>query len=349
MNPLFQKALKRTPQPIPPIWMMRQAGRYHQHYQNLRKRFSFMDLCKQPELAAETALGPIIDFDFDVSILFSDLLFPLEALGMGLSYPEGRGPELGWHLKDRSDFDRLVPVEEALPKMEFQKKALQLTRERLPREKSLIGFVGGPWTLFSYACQGRHDGNLIEAKRNLSLFSDFLKIMVPFLVGNIKQQLEGGAEVVMVFDTAAGELSPSVYQNYVWPGLQHLVSTFPEKLGYYAKNTTEDHFVSATKESLKQWSWAGLGFDHKYSISKILKASGSKGFIQGNFDQSLLFSEKTTLQKHLSEYLRPIKELSLAERAGWVSGLGHGVLPKTPESSVKYFVERIREEFAKPS
>src|SRR6266849_1887954 len=93
----FQNALARQPQPTPPIWLMRQAGRYHRHYQNLRRQHSFIDLCKQPELAAAVALGPVLDFDFDAAILFSDLLFPLEALGMGLQYTD-RGPELSWRL-----------------------------------------------------------------------------------------------------------------------------------------------------------------------------------------------------------------------------------------------------------
>src|SRR6476620_8382778 len=100
-NLRFQNALARTPQATPPIWLMRQAGRYHRHYQNLRRQFSFMDLCKQPELAAQVALGPVLDFDFDAAILFSDLLFPLEALGMGLEYSDA-GPQLGWKLTRES-------------------------------------------------------------------------------------------------------------------------------------------------------------------------------------------------------------------------------------------------------
>src|SRR5256884_7220300 len=98
-NPRFQNALARVPQPTPPIWLMRQAGRYHRHYQALRQKHSFMALCKRPELAAAVALGPVMDFDFDAAILFSDLLFPLEALGMGLEYTD-RGPKLGWNLNN---------------------------------------------------------------------------------------------------------------------------------------------------------------------------------------------------------------------------------------------------------
>ena len=145
-NARFQNALARRAQSVPPIWLMRQAGRYHKHYQALRQKHPFMDLCKQPELAAEVALGPVLDFDFDAAILFSDLLFPLEALGMGLEYTD-RGPQLAWKL-DRETFSQLRSVEEAWPHLLFQGEAVRATRARLPDDRSLIGFVGGPWTLF---------------------------------------------------------------------------------------------------------------------------------------------------------------------------------------------------------
>src|SRR6267378_895181 len=117
-NELFQNALARRPQSVPPIWLMRQAGRYHKHYQALRGKHSFMDLCKRPELAAEVALGPVLDFDFDAAILFSDLLFPLEALGMGLEYMD-HGPQLEWKL-DPKTLAELRPIEEAWPNLLFQ-------------------------------------------------------------------------------------------------------------------------------------------------------------------------------------------------------------------------------------
>ena len=117
-NTRFQNALACIPQATPPIWLMRQAGRYHRHYQDLRRQFSFIDLCKQPELAAHVALGPVLDFDFDAAILFSDLLFPLEALGMGLDYTDA-GPQLGWNLTAQT-VERLRDVEEAWPHLLFQ-------------------------------------------------------------------------------------------------------------------------------------------------------------------------------------------------------------------------------------
>src|SRR5256885_7931668 len=205
-NVRLQNALAGVPQRTPPIWLMRQAGRYHKHYQALRAKHSFVDLCKQPELAAEVALGPVMDFGFDAAILFSDLLFPLEALGMGLEYTD-RGPQLGWNLNEDT-VSRLRSIEDAWPHLLFQGEAMRVTRERLPSDRSLIGFVGGPWTLFVYAVEGSHKGSLIESKKLLSLFPRFCETLVPLLVRNIELQLEGGAEVVMIFDTAAGGILP---------------------------------------------------------------------------------------------------------------------------------------------
>src|SRR5437762_10612623 len=132
----FQNALARTPQPTTPIWLMRQAGRYHRHYQALRQKHSFMELCKEPNLAAEVALGPVLDFDFDAAILFSDLLFPLEALGMGLEYTEA-GPRLEWRL-DENSIGRLRAFDDAWPALTFQGDAVRATRERLPKDRSLV-------------------------------------------------------------------------------------------------------------------------------------------------------------------------------------------------------------------
>jgi uroporphyrinogen decarboxylase len=341
VNPRFQAALGRKPQNIPPIWFMRQAGRYHAHYQSLRRKHSFVDLCKNPELAAETALGPIRDFDFDVSILFSDLLFPLEALGMGLSYDDGP-PKLGFSL-DEESITKLKPWAEGCPDLAFQGEAVKATRELLPKDKSLIGFVGGPWTLFVYAVEGGHSGSLVRSKRGLgTLFPRFCEALLPLLEFTVARQLEAGAELVMVFDTAAGELSPFEFNAHAGPGLLRLARLFPGKLGYYGKGLTHDHLAT---ECLQAAPFAGQGIDHRFSLPKLLP-HWRKGFLQGNFDQALLHLEPSAFLGALDAYLAPFRKLSPEERAGWVSALGHGVLPATPEANVKRMVETIRETFA---
>lgn len=336
MNSLFHNSLQRIPQNTPPVWFMRQAGRYHQHYQALRAKHSFDQLCKQPELAAEVARGPVAEFDFDVSILFSDILFPLQALGMGLEYTD-HGPRLGFQLSPEN-IASLGPVDKAVDFMGFQKLAMQATRQVLPANKSLIGFVGGPWTLFVYAVEGSHAGSLIQSKKLISMFPQFLEKMVPLLVENIRLQFEGGAEVVMIFDTAAGEVSPAFFRQWIEPVLTKLISAYPGKLGYYSKGTQPTFF----KDSFTALPWAGQGFDHRCNLTESFQIQ-NKGFVQGNFDQSLLFQETPEFKKSLLEFLAPFKDMTPQQRAGWVCGLGHGVLPKTPEKNVKLFVETVRE------
>lgn len=336
MNPLFQNALKRTPQAVPPIWFMRQAGRYHKHYQGMRANHSFDELCKKADLAAEVARGPVAEFDFDVSILFSDILFPLEALGMGLEYTD-HGPKLGFKLNPET-MGQLGGVEEAVKFMHFQKEAVQATRAVLPSNKSLIGFVGGPWTLFVYAVEGSHAGSLINSKHLAPMFPQFLEKMYPLLKENIRLQLEGGVEVVMIFDTAAGEVSPLFFKEWIQPVLTRLSQDYPGKIGYYSKGTQAVFFDNA----FRALPWAGQGFDHRCYIPECFNIQ-NKGFVQGNFDQSLLFMEESDFKKAVQTFLKPMKDMSIEQRAGWVCGLGHGVLPKTPEKHVKMFVDTVRE------
>lgn len=337
MNQRFQNALKGLSQPIPPVWFMRQAGRYHKHYQALRREHSFMDLCKVPTLAAEVAMGPIRDFDFDVAILFSDLLFPLEALGLGLTYEPG--PKLGWHLTEERLKD-LRSQQDALGDLQFQNEAMKLTRKVLPSDKSLIGFVGGPWTLFTYAVEGEHKGSLQNAKTQWRLYNKFCERLIPLLQANIQLQLDGGAEVVMVFDTAAGELSPALFKQNLEPHLRQLAERFPGKLGYYSKGTTPAHLTSIKTCT----SFAGFGIDHRFDIAEELKTH-RHGFLQGNFDQALLFSSPQDFEKQLDLYLSELRLLTPEQRRHWVCGLGHGVLPATPEENVRRFVKRVREVF----
>lgn len=338
-NERFANAINLVPQNIPPIWFMRQAGRYHSHYRKLKESYSFMELCKNPDLAAEVALGPVKEFGFDVSILFSDLLFPLEALGMGLTYDPG--PKLSFSLRSITDLNKLKPVDDAIEGLYFQKEAVKQTREVLPKDVSLIGFVGGPFTLMTYASIGKHDGNLSFIKTNQNFVDEFYKILLPLLKQNIELQLQGGAEVVMVFDTAAGMLDPNNFRRYVTDPITELTKTFPNQIGYYAKNSTENQMTQI--HSIPHL--VGFGVDHRFSMQTVLKEFGGKGFLQGNFDQELLFADTSTLKQKINEYLAPMKDLDPEDRVGWVAGLGHGVLQFTPETSVHLLIETTRKAF----
>jgi uroporphyrinogen decarboxylase len=336
----FRRALAGEPQDVPPIWLMRQAGRYHRPYQELREKYRFDDLCRQPELAAEVAMGPVRDFDFDAAILFSDLLFPLEALGMSLSYDDGP-PKLDGPL-DARRIARFRTPEEALPRLRFQAEAIRLTRRSLPAEKGLIGFVGGPWTLFVYAMEGTHAGAMRVAKSSWQLYRQFAARMVPLVKANIAQQIEAGADVVMVLDTAAGDLPPAYFDRDVAPGLIDLARAFPERLGYYAKAAHPSLYTAAMAAA----PWGGLGVDSRWDLAAVLAQPGRRGFVQGNFDPAWLFLPHDDLVAAIAQFLAPIRALDADRRRGWICGLGHGVLPGTPEAAVRTFVTSVREAFA---
>jgi uroporphyrinogen decarboxylase len=337
----FQNALNSVQQPIPPIWMMRQAGRYHSHYQDLRKTYSFVDICRIPEVAAEAARGPVADFDFDLAILFSDILFPLEALGLGLTYDDG-GPKLAPHL-EASHIDGFRPLAEALPRLQFQGDAVRLTREVLPKDKSLIGFVGGPWTLYVYAVEGSHQGSLRKSKADPGLWHAFEERIVELLIENIRLQLDAGAEVVMVLDTAAGEVSPDWFGREVLPGVAKIVRAFPGKIGYYSKGSQPAHLRDPLLEEIPL---GGVGVDWRWDMTEALSLFGGRGIVQGNFDPAMLFLTRDDFAAELRRWLEPIRALSPGERRGWVCGLGHGILPATPEENVRAFVRMVREAFA---
>ncbi len=339
MSGRFQRVLAGEVLSAPPVWMMRQAGRYQRSYQALRAKHSFDALCRQPELAAAVTMAPIREFDFDAAILFSDLLFPLEALGFGLSYDAGP-PKLDQELT-RALCDRFRPTAEAAQQLMFQRDAMAATRALLPADKALLGFVGGPWTLFVYAMEGTHGGPLVRSKTSEDLYAAFARHIVPLLVENIRLQFEGGADLVMLFDTAAGELPPSMLQRLAAPDLATLARAFPGRLGYYAKGLHPAHLVD------EAWvaGWAGLGYDARWSMSHVLTRAVRPKFVQGNFDPALLCNEGAAFDRALDDFLEPMEALSPADRRGWICGLGHGVLPGTPEGNVRKFVNTVRERF----
>ncbi len=346
----FLAALAGKNEEGPPIWMMRQAGRYHSHYQRLKEKHSFIELCKDTDLACEVTMGPIEDFDFDAAILFSDLLFPLEAMGMGLDYKPG--PKLSFHLKALSDLEKLktltpTVVDEAIG---FQAVAMKKIRNRLSKDKALLGFVGAPLTLYYYAVEGSHqgaEGELRDAKEGLTdgRFAGFCDRLCAGLAYNIRIQADAGADVVVVMDTCAGELTPEEYRKYALPSLLRVEREYYKNGGtvplmYYSKGTGP-----ATWNQLLDSRFVGLGVDWNLPINDVLKTYSGKKAIQGNFDPHLLLLDPKEFQPHFDAFVKRAQATTRDERKGWICGLGHGILPKTPEENVRTFMKTIREIF----
>ncbi len=334
----FLQAATGEPTQIPPGWMMRQAGRYQNRYRELRQKHSFVELCKNASLSAATALAAVDDFDFDAAILFSDLLFPLEALGMGLEYDPS--PKLAWRLSAETAY-RLKSWSEAEPALRFQAEAILETKRRLSPEKSLLGFVGGPFTLFVYAVEGTHQGPLRETKAQFPIYKTFSNEIVPLLRETIFQQLRAGADLVYILDTAGGELSPENFHEICVPPVLELAAAFPGKLAYYSRGVQRAHL----EPLFESQDLAGIGVDHRWPLLKTLQDPRG-GFLQGNFDPALLALPLGDFERQFRDFLVPFEKKSPEERRGWICGLGHGVLPGTPETNVRRFVEIVREVFA---
>ena len=349
---LFNSALQLKNDQRAPVWLMRQAGRYHSHYQNLKKTHSFMDLCKVPELACETTLGPMRDFDFDAAILFSDLLFPLEVMGMGLDYVPG--PKLQWYLKSKEDLKRLKSGKNLAVQLQFQPDAIRLIRQAMNRElrpdRGLIGFVGGPLTLFYYATEGSHrtadSQTLTDAKKGLNdgRYEGFVEILVPILAQNMAMQSRTGElDVLAVMDTCAGELTPGEFETYAKPALRLLFSMYREWGGvtpilYYTKGTGVDHW-----ETMMDLDIRGIGVDWNTRMDDVLRQFGGRMAVQGNFDPSHLLLPTDAFEQKLAAFWDQIKSVPADLLRGWICGLGHGVLQHTPEAHVRRFVERAKE------
>ena len=330
-NNLFLNALKRESQKIRPIWFMRQAGRYHSHYRKLKEKYTFEQLCKTPDLAAEVAFGPIKEFDYDVAILFSDILFILEGLGLKLEF--NPGPKFDFYI-NADNFEKFKDTDRAIEHMQFQSEAIKITREKLSNNKSLIGFVGGPWTLSKYAF-GNNNLITIDTKMNLGFIT---KTLLPLLKANIQLQLNAGVEVVMIFDSSLYDLDRSNFKNIYTQVLQDIAITFPKKVGYYSRGKDEEDL-----KKIMKLPFAGFGYDHSVKLSCIFEVQNS-GFIQGNFNEELILNETDIFLKDLNDYIQKMKLIENLN--GWVCGLGHGINKNTPEKNVHLFIENIRKEFS---
>ncbi len=319
-----------------PVWFMRQAGRYHSHYQAIRKRHNFMDMCKDPVLACEITMGPIQDFDFDAAILFSDLLFPLEHLGLGLDYDSGP-PRLAQRLDTLDQVQSLQAIAPAEKFYLFQKAALQNIRRQLASEKTLLGFVGGPFTLYTYAVEGQHAGNLVNSKLGLydGRFEAFVGKLLPSLLTEMRLQADGGADTICIFDTAAGELSVGDYRDFVAPILRSIAVMFKAtnpamQLLYYSKLTHLAHL-----EALNCPDFDALGIDWRFDLPTVFERLGENYFIQGNLDPAWLSLPWPSLESKIKEMWRSVPAIW---RHKWIAGLGHGVLPQSREDNVRNFV-----------
>ncbi len=319
----FENALLRRENQCPPIWMMRQAGRYQSSYMAMKQDWSFEQMCKLPRLASDVAMLPIDEFDFDVAILFSDILFHLEGLGLPLKF--NPGPKFEWNL-DEDNWVNHKDIGKAIDFLNFQSNAIIQTRERLKPNKSLVGFVGGPWTILNYAIGDKQISNDFRHK--------YLKnVIVPLLKESIKKQIEAGADCVMIFDSGLSNINKSYFDKEYSVLLKQLADV--GNTAYYSRTLP---YNSLNK--VIDLNFAGIGVDSTVDLNKTLKKVDT-GFVQGNFDETLLLQDSETLEKEIQKWLETIEDPT-----GWVCGLGHGILKTTPPKNVKLFIETVRNHYS---
>jgi uroporphyrinogen decarboxylase len=327
----FLSVLKKTPAQTPPVWFMRQAGRFLPEYRALRAKHPFLEMCGEPDLIAETTLLPVHLLDVDAAIFFSDILIFLPALGFGLEFVEGVGPKIT-KPSDWMQFRTLDPERQMMNVL----AGMRRTRDALPGDKALIGFAGGPWTILSYLVEGGGSRNFEEVKSLLyaepEIFVKVLKKMGECVSNFLQAQQAHGAHAVQIFDTWAGQLPYHHFERYYFPVLYKIVEEVVRHTPviYFGLNLTPYYPL------LKELPISCLGLDTPASFAQARAYFGSGFPLQGNMDPVALLAGEEAVKAEV----RRIK----AEAAPnpHIFNLGHGVLPATPVGRAITAIREIR-------
>ncbi|MFL6211497.1 MAG: uroporphyrinogen decarboxylase [Pyrinomonadaceae bacterium] len=333
----FMRACRREPVPYTPVWLMRQAGRYMQEYREVRARYSFLEMCKQPEVAAEVTVYAAHRLNVDAAIIFADILLILEPIGLDLEFAKGEGPVIHNPVRTAQDVERLQEVE-TVEALDYVMQAIRVTRRELKPNLPLIGFSGAPFTLASYICEGGGSRNYVHAKTlmytDAGAWHALMSLIARALVKYLNAQIEAGAQAVQLFDSWVGCLSPDDYREYVLPHTRAVIAGI-------TPGTPVIHFGTGTSTLLELQREAGgdvIGLDWRIDLAEGWRRVGHDRAIMGNFDPVALFANV--------EYIRAEARriLDRAERRnGHIFNLGHGILPQTPVETVVALVEAVQE------
>ncbi len=323
----------------PPVWMMRQAGRYMKAYRDLREKYpSFRDRSEIPEVAIEVSLQPWRAFQPDGVILFSDIVTPLPGLGIDMDIAEGKGPIIHSPLRTIEQIDRLRPLEPeaSLP---FIKTILQTLRSEVGDKSTVLGFVGAPWTLAAYAVEGK-GSKTYSIIKNLAfseptILHQLLAKLADAIAIYARYQIDSGAQVVQMFDSWAGQLSPQDYDTFALP--------YQQRVFQQVKQTHPDTplilLVSGSAGVLERMAQSGadiVSVDWAVDMADARARLGKQVKVQGNLDPGVLFGSKQFIRDRILDTVRK------AGNWGHILNLGHGVLPETPEENVAFFFETAK-------
>ena len=342
-NDLFLRALLRQPVERTPIWMMRQAGRYLPEYREVRaKAGSFMQLCTNPELACEVTLQPLDRFNFDAAILFSDILTIPDAMGLGLSFAEGEGPQFAHPVRTGADVAKL-PIPDPEAELRYVMDAVRLIKTNLHGRVPLIGFSGSPWTLATYMVEGKSSKSFQKVKGMMfeepRLMHQMLDKLAQAVAAYLNAQIAAGADAVMIFDTWGGMLS---HDDYLEFSLRY-ARQVQQQL-----NTNRDGqkipTILFTKggglwlEAMAESGFDALGLDWQTDIGHARARVGNKVALQGNMDPITLYAHPEVVREKVGKILQ-----SYGQGSGHVFNLGHGILPDINPEHVKAMVDAVQE------
>jgi uroporphyrinogen decarboxylase len=337
MNDRFLRACRRESVDVTPVWFMRQAGRYMPEYRAIREKHSLLEICYQPELAAEVTLQPVRALGVDAAILFADILLPVIPLGLGLEFAKGEGPVIARPVRTLEDVAAMRPVD-VESDLGYVMEAIRILRGEL-KGTPLIGFCGAPFTVASYIIEGRSSREFLKTKTIMysapdvwhALMDKLSNVFVEYLIA----QIRAGAQAVQVFDSWVGALSPQDYEDFVLPYSQAVLAAAQEE------NVPVIHFGTNTATLLPLMKRAGgdvIGLDWRIPLDEGWALLGHDVAVQGNLDPALLFATLPEIKKRVHDILRRAEG-----RPGHIFNLGHGILQHTPVENVRAVVDMVHE------
>jgi uroporphyrinogen decarboxylase len=333
----FLSACKCEPVDTTPVWFMRQAGRYMPEYRAIREKYSLIEICQHPEIAAEVTLQPVRALGVDAAILFADILLPVIPLGLGLEFAKGEGPVIGSPVQTLNDVRAMKPFD-AVSDLGFVMDAIRILRGMLDGVP-LIGFCGAPFTVASYIIEGGASREFLKTKTMMysapEVFRALMERLSVVLGDYLVAQIHAGAQAVQVFDSWVGALSPADYETFVLPYSQKVLKSAE------ALNVPVIHFGTNTTTLLPLMKRAGgsvLGLDWRVPLDDGWKIIGYDRAVQGNLDPALLFAPLAKIKAHVQDILHRADG-----RPGHIFNLGHGIHQHTPVDTVKAVVDMVHE------
>jgi len=332
----FVAAVDGRPVDRPPVWLMRQAGRYMAEYRAVRARHSFLEMVHSPQLAAEVTLQPIARLGVDAAILFSDILTIPEAMGLRVEFPEG-GPQVGPIVRSEEDVAALLPAT-AVDRLAYVGEAVSILRGELGDRHALIGFSGAPFTLACYMIEGRGSKSFDSARALMfqrpELFGRLMDGLADWVIAYLAMQLDAGADAVQLFDSWAGELCADDYRTHVLPSTVRIAEAIAARGGrlvLFARNP--GHLIDATLSVPARV----VGLDQRADLAAAARAAKAVGRgVQGNLDPIALFLPPDQIARRVQSMAAQVGDCA------WIANLGHGVVPSTPMEGVEAFVAAVQ-------